>query len=82
VPGTPGSYSQRLDTSVLDTFAVFASKNLESARLAAESVTGEMRWQAFAGVGKAWGQIDGTSALAWAQSLPTGEIRGKSYMQS
>lgn len=56
-------------------FAILVSKDLESARVAAESVTGPFRGQALAGVAKAWAETDGAAALAWAQALPPGEAR-------
>lgn len=65
----------RWDTSATDAFATFAAKDPIAARAAAESVTGEMRGQALAGVAKAWAEKDGAAALAWAQAMPAGEAR-------
>jgi hypothetical protein len=65
----------RWSTSAQTAFGVFAAKDLEGARAAAESLTGPWRAQALAGVAKAWGEKDGAAALAWAHALPPGEAR-------
>ncbi|MEO7318345.1 MAG: hypothetical protein ABIZ56_05095, partial [Chthoniobacteraceae bacterium] len=65
----------RWDTTAQDAFSLFAQKDPAAARAAAESVTGPLRGQALAGVAKAWGEKDGTAALAWAQAMPAGEAR-------
>jgi hypothetical protein len=74
VSALPKSES-RWDTSAQDAFAVLAQKDLAAARAAAESVTGAQKGQALAGVAKAWAETDGPAALAWAQAMPTGEVR-------
>jgi hypothetical protein len=65
----------RWDTSATDAFATFAANEPDAARVAAESVTGELRGQALAGVAKAWAEKDGNAALAWAQAMPEGDAR-------
>ncbi len=67
--------ANRDDTSAIDAFAIFAAKDPATARAAAESVTGDLRGQALAGVAKSWAEKDSTSALAWAQGLPAGRER-------
>ena len=65
----------RWDRSADDSFAIFAAKDPTAARAAAESITGEQRGQALAGVARAWAEKDGVAALAWAQAMPAGEAR-------
>lgn len=65
----------RWDTTVQDAFNVFAMKDPEAAKRAAESVTGPLRGQALAGVAKAWAEKEGEAALTWGQALPPGEER-------
>jgi hypothetical protein len=65
----------RWDTTAQDAFAIFAQKDPEAARAAAEAVSGPLRGQALAGVAKAWAEKDGPAALAWAQAIPVGEAR-------
>jgi hypothetical protein len=65
----------RWDTTAQDAFAIFAAKDPDTARAAAESITGVLRGQALAGVAKTWAENDGAAALAWAQGLPEGEAR-------
>jgi hypothetical protein len=65
----------RWDTTAQDAFAIFAAKDPEAARAAAESITGILRGQALAGVAKTWAESDGAAALTWAQALPEGEAR-------
>jgi hypothetical protein len=65
----------RWDTTALDAFSVFAKKDPEAARRAAESVSGPLRGQALAGVGKAWAEREGEGALKWAEAMPPGEER-------
>ncbi len=65
----------RGDTTAQDAFAVFALKDPEAARRAAESVQGPQRGQALAGVAKVWAETDGPAALAWAQTLAAGDAR-------
>jgi hypothetical protein len=65
----------RWDTSTRDAFAILAEKDLSAARAAAESVTGQLRSQALAGVAKAWAEKDGAAALAWAEAMAPGEAR-------
>jgi hypothetical protein len=65
----------RWDTTGQDAFAVFALKDPEAARRAAESVTGPLRSQALAGVAKSWAEKEGEAALKWAQAMPPGEDR-------
>jgi hypothetical protein len=65
----------RWDTTGQDAFAQFAIKDPEAARRAAESVTGPLRAQALAGVGKSWAEKEGEAALKWAQAMPSGEER-------
>ncbi len=72
----------RWETSTMDAFATFAAKDIEAARIAADSVTGELRNQAIAGVAKAWAEKDGAAALAWAQSLPPGDARDQALKAS
>jgi len=65
----------RWDTTTQDAFAIFAGKNPDAARTAAEAITGPLRGQALAGIAKAWGEKDGAQALTWADALPPGEER-------
>lgn len=60
------------DTKVRDAYAIVAQAGLESARRAAETMTGPNREQALAGVAQAWGKNDLNSAIAWAKTLPEG----------
>jgi hypothetical protein len=68
---------ERWDTRAVGAFATFAAKDCDAARSAAESVTGEFRWQALAGVARAWAERDGAASLAWVQAMPPGEERGE-----
>lgn len=70
----PRSTSSR-DTQVGDAFAVVAGGRLDSARVAAEAMTGPNREQALAGVAQAWAKSDLDGALAWAGKLPDGTDR-------
>jgi hypothetical protein len=70
-----GPSKNRWDQSISAAFAIFAAKDPAAARAAAESVTGESRGQALAGVAKAWAEKDGPAALAWAQAMPPGGAR-------
>ncbi len=63
------------DYTVRDAFAVLAQGGMESARLAAESISGPNRDQALAGVAKAWGRTDLNAAINWAKGLPDGADR-------
>jgi hypothetical protein len=63
------------DTKVRDAFAILAEGGLDSARTAAEGMTGPNREQALAGVAQAWARTDLTSALAWAKTLTAGTDR-------
>ena len=65
----------RWDTTAQDAFAIFAAKDPDAARAAAESITGVLRGQALAGVARTWAENDGAAALTWAQGLPEGEAR-------
>ena len=65
----------RWDTTAQDAFAIFAAKDPEAARAAAESITGVLRGQALAGVARTWAESDGAAALTWAQGLQEGEAR-------
>jgi hypothetical protein len=65
----------RWDTTGQDAFALFAQKDPEAARRAAESVTGPFRSQALAGVAKSWAEKEGEAALKWAQAMAPGEDR-------
>jgi hypothetical protein len=65
----------RWDTTGQEAFALFAQKDPEAARRAAESVTGPLRAQALAGVAKSWAEKEGEAALKWAQAMPPGEDR-------
>ncbi len=60
------------DTSVRDAMAIVAEGSLESARAAAEAMTGVNREQALAGIAKAWARKDLDAAIAWAKALPDG----------
>jgi hypothetical protein len=60
------------DTVALEAFAAFGRKDVEAARLAAESVSGGLRGQALAGVGRAWAEKDGAAAWKWAEALSAG----------
>ncbi|MES2705080.1 MAG: sigma-70 family RNA polymerase sigma factor [Verrucomicrobiota bacterium] len=55
---------------VADAFAVLAGSDLESARSAAETLTGSRRGEALAGVAKAWAQKDFAAMAAWTRNLP------------
>lgn len=70
-----GPSKNRRDQSATNAFAIFAVKDPSAARAAAESVAGEMRGQALAGAAKAWAEMDGPAALAWAQAMQPGEGR-------
>lgn len=70
-----GPSKNRWDQSATNAFAIFAVKDPSAARAAAESVAGEMRGQALAGAAKAWAEMDGPAALAWAQAMQPGEGR-------
>ena len=65
----------RWDTAAQDAFAVFARRDPDAARAAAESVQGVLRGQALAGVANVWAEKDGPAALAWAQAMPAGDAR-------
>jgi hypothetical protein len=69
------SSTNRWDSTATDAFAIFAAKDPDAARAAAEAVSGPLRGQALAGVAKAWAEKDGAAALAWAQAMPAGEAR-------
>jgi RNA polymerase sigma factor (sigma-70 family) len=61
---------------VIDAFAVMAaSSGMDSARAAAESLTGPNRELALAGVAKAWAKTDVNAAITWAKGLPDGVDR-------
>lgn len=63
------------DREVADAFAVFAAKNPDAARAAAEAMTGANRAQALAGAAQGWAQKDGSAALAWSRTLTEGPER-------
>jgi hypothetical protein len=65
----------RWDTTAQDAFAIFAGKNPDAARAAAQALQGPLRGQALAGVARALAETDGAGTLAWAQTLPAGEER-------
>jgi len=65
----------RWDTRTEEAFAIFAGKDPDAARAAAEAIIGPMRGQALAGIAKEWGERDGAQALTWAEGLPPGEER-------
>ena len=65
------------DREVRDAFAILAESTLESARKAAESVTGPNREQALAGVAQGWAKRDLNQAIAWAKALPEGTDRNE-----
>ncbi len=67
--------NSRWDTTAQDAFAIFAAKDPEAARAAAQALRGPLRGQALAGVANALGESDGAGTLAWAQTLPAGEER-------
>ena len=58
------------DTQVRDAFAIVAEKGIDTARAAAEAMTGPNRDQALAGVAQTWAKHDLESAIAWARKLP------------
>lgn len=60
---------------VTDAFAILAEQNLETARQAAEGLTGARRGEALAGVAKAWATKDFEAAASWVRSLPEGTDR-------
>ena len=64
-----------LGPNVRDAFAILAEGGLESARKAAETVTGPNRDQALAGVAQVWAKSDLNQAIAWAKGLPDGTDR-------
>lgn len=74
VSALPKSQS-RWDTTATDAFALLAKKDPDAARQAAESITGPLRGQALAGIGKTWGEQDGAAALKWAQAMSAGDDR-------
>jgi RNA polymerase sigma factor (sigma-70 family) len=63
------------DTNVRDAFAIAAEGDLNSARTAAEAMTGVNRDQALAGIAKVWAKNDLKAAIAWAKALPDGTDR-------
>jgi RNA polymerase sigma factor (sigma-70 family) len=63
------------DTSVRDAFGRLATENLESARKAAEEITGVNRLDALSGIALAWGKQDLNEAIRWAKGLPEGTDR-------
>lgn len=63
------------DNKVRDAFAILAEGGMESARSAAEAMTGANREQALAGVAKAWAKTDLDAAIEWAKALPDGVDR-------
>jgi len=65
------------DTNVRDAFSILAEGGLDSARKAAEAVTGPYREQALAGVALAWAKSDFNGAAAWARALPDGIDRNE-----
>lgn len=60
---------------VADAFARMAGEDLESARKAAESVSGPRRGAALEGIAKVWGAKDFAAAQAWVKTLPEGPDR-------
>jgi len=69
----PPSYNW--DRGMAEAFTVYAAKNPDGARAAAESLSGANRVQALAGVAQGWAERNGTAALAWARTLPEGPER-------
>ena len=63
------------DKSMGEAFAILAEGNFESARKAAEEVTGPNRGPALGGIAKIWAKSDLDGAVAWARSLPEGVDR-------
>jgi RNA polymerase sigma factor (sigma-70 family) len=63
------------DRGMAEAFTLFAAKNPDAARAAAESLTGANRVQALSGVAQGWAERNGTAALAWARTLPEGPER-------
>jgi RNA polymerase sigma factor (sigma-70 family) len=63
------------DTNVRDAFAIAAEGDLNSARSAAEAMTGVNRDQALAGIAKVWAKNDLNATIAWAKALPDGTDR-------
>ena len=82
VPGSVADLAARLpkadsywDKSVRDAFVILANNGLDSARTAAETLTGPNRDQALAGIAMAWAKTDLNAAVAWAKGLPDGVDR-------
>ncbi len=63
------------DRTVAEAFTVFAAKNPDAARAAAESLTGANLVQALSGVARGWAEKDGRAAFAWARTLTEGPER-------
>lgn len=55
---------------VTDAFAILAAGDLDSARAAAEGLSGPRREEALAGVAKAWARKDFKAAADWVKALP------------
>lgn len=82
VPGRVAEIAGRLPksdsywgTEVRDAFTILAAGGLDSARTAAEALTGPNREQALAGIAKAWAKTDVNAAITWAKALPEGVDR-------
>lgn len=61
--------------AVTRSFASAARRDLVGMRDAAESMDGEMRREALAGVAEAWAEKDGDAALAWVEGFESSEDR-------
>ena len=75
-PGAVPALAARLKTGdsywthpVADAFTILAEKGLDSARQAAEAMTGPLRSDALCGVAKTWALSDMEGALKWAKSI-------------
>lgn len=82
MPGRVAEIAARLPRSdsywnneVREAFAVVAGSSLDSARDAAEKLTGENREAALSGVARAWAKTNPDAAIAWAKGLPDGVDR-------
>ncbi len=62
-------------------FANAARRDLAGMRDVAESMTGEKRKEALAGVAKAWAEKDGAAALAWVEGFESSEDRSWAMRQ-
>ncbi len=65
------------DRHVQKAFAKVAKTDLTKFREIAESMQGEARKEALAGVAEAWAEQDGQAALKWAESLTESEDRSR-----